>query len=31
MDWAKGVAVVPLPGSGIEVVNFDPKTLQIKG
>ena len=31
MDWAKGVAVVQLPGSGIEVVNFDPKTLQIKG
>jgi len=31
IDWAKGVAVVPLPGSGIEVVNFDPKTLQIKG
>jgi len=31
MDWAKGVAAVQLPGSGLEVVNFDPKTLQING
>lgn len=31
MDWARGVAVVQLPNGGLEVVNFDPKTLQIKG
>jgi hypothetical protein len=30
MDWARGVAVVQLPNGGLEVVNFDPRTLQIK-
>jgi len=30
LDWSKGVAVVRLPNGGLEVVNFDPKTLQIK-
>jgi hypothetical protein len=30
MDWMKGVAVVQLPNGGLEVVNFDPRTLQIK-
>lgn len=30
MDWAKGVAVVRLLNGSLEVVNFDPRTLQIK-
>jgi hypothetical protein len=30
MDWAKGVAVVRLPNGNLEVVNFDPRTLQIR-
>jgi hypothetical protein len=30
MDWAKDVAVVKLPTGGLEVVNFDPRTPQIK-
>jgi hypothetical protein len=30
MDWAKGVAVVQLPNGGLEIVNFDPRTLQIE-
>ena len=30
MDWARGVAVVQLPSGGLEVVTFDPRTLQIK-
>jgi hypothetical protein len=30
LDWAKGVAVVQLPNGGLAVVQFDPKTLQIK-
>ncbi len=31
MDWSKGVAVVRLPNGGMDVVNFDPQTLQIRG
>jgi hypothetical protein len=31
MDWARGVAVVQVPNGNLEVVNFDPQTLQIKG
>jgi hypothetical protein len=31
MDWARGVAVVKTPSGSLEVVNFDPRTLQIKG
>ena len=31
MDWARGVAVVQVPNGNLEVVNFDPRTLQIKG
>ncbi len=30
LDWAKGVAVVQLPNGAMEVVHFDPRTLQIK-
>lgn len=30
LDWGKGVAVVQLPQGGMEVVHFDPTTLQIK-
>lgn len=30
LDWVKGVAVVQLPSGGLAVVQFDPKTLQIK-
>lgn len=30
MDWSKGVAVVRLPNGNLEVVNFDPRTLQIR-
>jgi hypothetical protein len=30
LDWNKGVAVVQMPTGNLEVVNFDPKTLQIK-
>ena len=30
LDWNKGVAVVQLPNGNLEVVNFDPRTLQIK-
>jgi hypothetical protein len=31
MDWAKGVAVLQLPNGNLEVVNFEPRTLEIKG
>ena len=31
LDWGKGVAVVQLPSGGLAIVQFDPKTLQIKG
>jgi len=30
MDWGKGMAVVQLPTGGLEAVQFDPRTLQIK-
>ena len=30
MDWARGVAVVRLPAGGMQTVQFDPATLQIK-
>ena len=30
MGWARGVAVVDVPASGMAVVHFDPATLQIK-
>jgi hypothetical protein len=29
LDWARGVAVVQLPGGGMAAVHFDPRTLQI--
>ena len=29
MGWARGVAVVDVPASGMAVVHFDPATLQI--
>ncbi|MFZ3234093.1 MAG: hypothetical protein WA184_01835 [Stellaceae bacterium] len=29
LDWTKGVAVVQLPGGGMAVVRFDPRSLQI--
>jgi hypothetical protein len=31
MDWARGVAVVQLPSGGMQTVQFDPATLQIRG
>ena len=31
MDWARGVAVVQLPSGGMQTVQFDPTTLQIRG
>src|SRR5215475_8860921 len=31
MDWARGVAVVQLASGGMQAVQFDPATLQIKG
>ena len=31
MDWARGVAVVQLASGGMQTVQFDPTTLQIKG
>jgi hypothetical protein len=31
MDWARGVAVVQLTSGGMQAVQFDPATLQIKG
>jgi len=30
MDWARGVAVVQLASGGMQAVQFDPTTLQIK-
>jgi hypothetical protein len=30
MEWAKGAVVVQLPNGNLEVVNFEPRTLQIK-
>ncbi len=30
MDFARGAAAVQTPGGGMEIVNFDPTTLQIK-
>ena len=30
MGWARGVAVVDVPASGMAVVHFDPATLQIE-
>jgi len=30
MDWARGVAVVQLTSGGMQTVQFDPATLQIK-
>jgi hypothetical protein len=30
MVWARGVAVVHCRNGGLEVVNFDPRTLQIR-
>jgi hypothetical protein len=30
MDWGRGVAVVDVPGRGMTVVHFDPKTLQMQ-
>lgn len=30
LDWTKGVAVVQLPNRSLAVVNFDPRTLQIR-
>jgi hypothetical protein len=29
LHWARGVAVVQLPGGGMAAVHFDPRTLQI--
>ena len=31
MDWGRGVAVVQLTSGGMQAVQFDPVTLQIKG
>ena len=31
MDWARGVAVVQLTSGGMQSIQFDPTTLQIKG
>jgi hypothetical protein len=31
MDWARGVAVVQLPSGGMQTVQLDPTTLQIRG
>ena len=31
LDWGKGIAIVMLPSGGMAAVQFDPKTLQIKG
>ena len=30
MDFGRGTAAVEKPGGGMEIVNFDPTTLQIK-
>ena len=31
MDWARGVVVVQLTSGGMQAVQFEPTTLQIKG
>jgi hypothetical protein len=31
MDWSRGVAVVQLASGGMQTVQFDPTTLQIRG
>jgi hypothetical protein len=31
MDWGRGVAIVQLTSGGMQAVQFDPATLQIKG
>jgi len=31
LDWGKGIAVVQLAAGGMQAVQFDPTTLQIKG